>query len=125
MQKTNSTKSCQNPGVKREYIPNLVSVIVPTYNRAHFILKAVDSVLAQTYRPIELIIVDDGSTDETDGVVEEWSSKLFQNDNFRVYYLTQQNKGPSAARNLGIVRCQGEYIQFLDSDDTLHQDKIK
>jgi glycosyltransferase involved in cell wall biosynthesis len=87
----------------------LVSVIIPTYNRAKTIERAVNSVLAQTWKEIEVIVVDDGSTDETNEVLKRYGDKL------RV--IRQQNGGASAARNTGIKAATGEIISFLDSDD--------
>jgi glycosyltransferase involved in cell wall biosynthesis len=101
----------------------LVSVIVPTYNRAQFLPTALDSVYAQTYRPIELLVVDDGSTDDTQQVVETWS-ETHRNDQFTVRLLHQENSGAPAARNLGLIESTGAYIQFLDSDDALHPRKL-
>ncbi len=86
-----------------------VSVIIPTYNRAGIIAEAVDSVLAQDYKDFELIVVDDGSTDNTSEVMARYG------DDVRV--LFQENKGVSAARNRGITEASGKLIAFLDSDD--------
>ena len=86
----------------------LVSVIIPTYNREHTILRAVNSVISQDYKHFEIIIVDDGSTDNT--------KKLFENRS-DVIYKYQENKGVSVARNFGISHAKGDYIAFLDSDD--------
>jgi glycosyltransferase involved in cell wall biosynthesis len=86
-----------------------VSAIIPTYNRAGIIEEAVDSVLAQDYTDFELIVVDDGSTDNTSEVLARYG------DNVRV--LFQENKGVSAARNRGIAEASGKLIAFLDSDD--------
>lgn len=100
-----------------DYEPGLVSVIIPTYNRAGFLREALESVLAQTYRPIECIVVDDGSTDETQDVV-----KTIMSDNcadFCIRYEWQKNSGACAARNRGLVVSRGEFINFLDSDDLL------
>lgn len=103
---------------------DLVSVIIPTYNRARLLLDALESVKCQTYRPIEVIVVDDGSTDDTQEAV-----KYFLEDNssedFQISYFSQENKGPSAARNTGLNAASGEYIQFLDSDDLIHRLKIE
>ncbi len=88
------------------------SIIIPTYNRARLLCKAIDSVLAQTYVHWELLVVDDGSTDNTKAVVE----KYVQQDN-RVKYIYQKNAERSAARNNGIDKAQGQYLCFLDSDD--------
>lgn len=87
----------------------LVSVIIPTYNRGWIIKEAVDSVLAQDYRDFELIVVDDGSTDNTSEVLDAYRGtiKVFR----------QENKGVSAARNRGIAEASGRFIAFLDSDD--------
>jgi glycosyltransferase involved in cell wall biosynthesis len=88
------------------------SIVVPTYNRARLITKAIDSVLSQTFTNWELVIVDDGSTDNTKEVVEQYSSK-----DKRIKYIYQQNAERSAARNNGIEHSTGEYICLLDSDD--------
>jgi len=88
-----------------------VSVILPTYNRASFIGRAIQSVLNQTYRDFELIIVDDGSTDDTERVVKSFSDE-------RIYYVKHEvNKGAAAARNTGLKMARGEFIAFQDSDD--------
>lgn len=97
----------------------LVSVIVPAYNRAHLIGEALDSVLAQTYRPIQLIVVDDGSTDGTAETVERWQARA--DSGLALEYVRQQNAGVSAARNRGLAAARGSFIQYLDSDDTLAQ----
>ncbi len=86
-----------------------VSVIIPTYNRARYIARAVESVLSQTYRDFEIIVVDDGSSDNTPQVLERYAD--------RIRYVFQENAGPGAARNLGIRVSTGEYLAFLDSDD--------
>jgi glycosyltransferase involved in cell wall biosynthesis len=87
----------------------LVSVIIPTYNRAALLCEAVDSVLQQTYRNIEVIVVDDGSTDDTTAAMEKYGD--------RVRYSRRPNAGVNAARNLGFKQARGEYIALLDSDD--------
>ncbi len=89
----------------------LVSVIIPTYNRAFTIERAVNSVLDQNWAPLELIVVDDGSTDETARILAARSSDR------RLTLLRQNNRGVSAARNLGILHSKGELTAFLDSDD--------
>jgi len=86
-----------------------VSVIIPTFNRAAWIPNAVDSVLNQTFRDFELIVVDDGSTDNTPEALERFSS--------RITIVAQPNRGVSSARNAGIRFSTGKYICFLDSDD--------
>jgi glycosyltransferase involved in cell wall biosynthesis len=86
------------------------SIILPTYNRAAFIGKAIDSVLTQTFKDFELIMIDDGSTDNTKEVVSKYSDE-------RIAYYYQENQERSVARNNGISKVKGQYICFLDSDD--------
>ena len=95
----------------------LVSIIIPTYNRAHLISETLDSVLAQTYQNWECIIVDDGSTDNTDEVVGTYVKK---DPRFKYYHRPDEHMpGGNGARNYGFKMCQGEYVNFLDSDDLL------
>lgn len=101
----------------------LVSVIIPTYNRAFLLKEAIQSVIAQTYRPIECIVVDDGSTDNTKEIVNE--QLIHNSDSFTLKYINQQNAGAQVARNTGTAAASGEFIQYLDSDDLLYPDKIK
>lgn len=89
-----------------------VSVIIPVYNGENFIIKCIESILNQTYNNIEIIIVNDGSIDNTQNVCEEISKK---NDN--VILINKHNEGPGAARMTGIKKAIGEYISFIDSDD--------
>lgn len=93
-----------------------VSVIIPTYNRAHLVCEAIDSCLAQTRVPDEIIVVDDGSTDETRAVLASYTTP--------VKVIHQPNAGRSAARNTGIEAASGDLIAFLDDDDTLTPDSI-
>ena len=88
----------------------LFSIVIPTYNRAHFLSKAIESILAQTYINWELLIIDDGSTDNTKELVLKYIDS-------RIRYIWQENQERSAARNNGIKQAKGEYICFLDSDD--------
>lgn len=88
-----------------------VSVIVPTYNRAHLIGDTLESIFAQTYRDFEIIVVDDGSTDNTLDILTEYKNKI------RVFGLPHQGQAGSFARNKGIQEARGEYVAFLDSDD--------
>ncbi len=97
---------------------DLVSVIIPTYNRSAILLEAVDSVLKQSHQNFELWVVDDGSTDNTRQIIEQIADR-------RVFYLFQENAGPAAARNTGIGKARGKYIAFLDSDDLWHPRKLE
>lgn len=94
-----------------------VSVIIPTFNRAHTISEAIDSVLNQTYRKLEIIVVDDGSMDNTAEVVSKYGEKI--------NYIYQGNAGPSVARNNGIKQAKGNLIGFLDSDDKWLEEKLE
>jgi glycosyltransferase involved in cell wall biosynthesis len=87
----------------------LVSVIIPTFNRAGVLARAIDSVLGQTYRPVEVMVVDDGSMDDTPEILKTYGDAIVS--------VVQDNAGPSAARNRGIRESRGELIAFLDSDD--------
>jgi len=95
----------------------LISVVIPVYNREGFIARALDSVLAQTLRPLEVIVVDDGSCDNTPKILESYHDKI--------HVITQENAGVSAARNSGIKAAKGTWICLLDSDDVWHHDKLK
>ncbi len=97
-----------------------VSIVIPTYNRAAYLPRAIRSVLNQSGVSPELIIVDDGSTDPT----EQVTGNLIKNDP-RVRYIYQRNQGPSAARNLGIKACRAPFVAFLDSDDEWLPKKLK
>lgn len=94
-----------------------VSVIIPTYNSKDYIVKAIDSVLAQTYKNIEIIVVDDGSTDNTEKTVSSYLGKID--------YFYKKNGGVSSARNAGIIKSTGEFICFLDADDLYEETKIE
>lgn len=95
---------------------SMVSVVIPTYNREKTISRAIDSVLSQTYTDIEIIVVDDGSTDRTIHLLDQYSSKIT--------VFKQDHRGANAARNLGIKNAKGKYIAFLDSDDEWLPNKI-
>lgn len=100
----------------------LVSVIIPAFNASETIISCLNSVILQTYSNIEIIIIDDGSTDNTLDIVKEY--KEIENiTNLQI--VSQINSGPSAARNLGIKMATGEFIAFLDSDDTWTLNKIE
>jgi glycosyltransferase involved in cell wall biosynthesis len=97
-----------------------VSVIVPAYNYAHLLSQTLESVLAQTLRDWECIVVDDGSTDNTRKVVENFCKR-----DERIRYVHQENAGLSAARNTGIRNSRGEFLQFLDADDLIEPEKLR
>lgn len=105
-------------------ISKLISVVVPTYNREALVIEALESIKKQTYRPIEIVIVDDGSKDHTRKKVNEWKTIHDNNGDFTVKYVYQQNKGGNVARNNGIQESNGEFIAFLDSDDLWLKDKL-
>lgn len=108
-----------------EMTNKLVSVVIPTYNRASLIIDALDSVYRQSYRPLEVIVVDDGSTDTTEKVVRSWLCEHSEPGEFVAHLAQQQNLGGNAARNRGIQESTGELIAFLDSDDVWHPDKLQ
>jgi glycosyltransferase involved in cell wall biosynthesis len=95
-----------------------VSVIIPTYNRAVDVRKAIESVLAQTFSGLEVIVVDDGSSDDTGKILGE----VFGD---RIRYYAQANRGVSVARNKGIAEARGDWIAFLDSDDLWESEKLE
>lgn len=95
----------------------LISVIIPTYNRLAFVLEAVDSVLKQTLQDFELIVIDDGSNDETAKALKKYEDRLL--------YRYQKNQGVSRARNFGLKMARGKWIAFLDSDDLWLPEKLE
>jgi len=96
----------------------LVSIIIPVYNGEKFIIETLDSVFAQTYRPIEAIVIDDGSIDKTAEIVKSYQRLNYQTGTQgSLIYIHQKNSGPSKARNTGIKAAKGDYIAFLDADD--------
>ena len=117
-------KTDHNNWIKKDYRSGLVSVIIPTFNNAELIGETLQSVFLQNHRPLEIIVVDDGSTDSTKETIEQQKGKYRHDLDFEIYYFYQKNKGGATARNLGITRSRGEYIQFLDSDDLMSQNKI-
>ena len=98
-------------------ICTMISVIVPTYNRAHQLPRTLDSILCQSCSPKEIIVVDDGSTDET--------LALMTSEYPEIVFIQQQNTGVSSARNVGIKRASGDWIAFLDSDDEWLPEKLE
>src|ERR1019366_6906368 len=93
----------------------MVSVVIPAYNYGRFVTEAAECALNQTYRPLEVIVVDDGSTDDTRQRLAPYLD--------RIQYVYQENRGLSAARNTGIRHARGEWIAFLDADDFWHPQK--
>lgn len=97
-------------------MPTLVSIIIPTYNRAGLVGTAIESALAQTYPATEVVVVDDGSTDETPAVLAGFGG--------RIRTIRTANRGCAAARNAGIAAARGDYLAFVDSDDAAPPDKL-
>lgn len=104
------------PCMEAEHHAPLVSVIIPIYNGAAFLEATLNSVLQQTYRPIEIVVVDDGSTDKSAAIVRSYPE---------VRYLYQPNSGNATARNRGVAASHGELIAFLDQDDLWMPDKLQ
>lgn len=100
--------------------PGLVSIITPCYNGAKYIGETIDSVISQTYLDWEMIIVDDGSKDNSAQIVREYAEK-----DSRITLVQQENAGSAAARNNGIRRAEGQYIALLDADDLWHPDFLE
>ena len=98
-----------------------VSVIIPTYNRAELLPRALDSVRGQTFTDWEIVLVDDGSTDDTPAVADRYADRLGD----RLIHVHQENEGPSGARNTGIDACRGRFVAFLDSDDEFSPTRLE
>jgi glycosyltransferase involved in cell wall biosynthesis len=98
-----------------------VSVIIPTYNMADYLPEAIESVLNQTYKDFEIIVIDDGSTDNTKEIVKKYIDP--SRDNIR--YIYQENKGVSVARNTAIMNARGEFIALLDADDRCYANRLE
>ena len=94
----------------------LISCAIPVFNCERYLAEALDSILAQTYRALEIIVADDGSTDGTAQVVASYGD--------RIRYLWQSNAGPAAAQNLALAAVQGQFVAFLDADDLWHPEKL-
>src|SRR6266699_4138404 len=118
MSSANKVAISANGSPSRPLTPEagLVSVIIPCYNQAHFLGEAIQSALAQTYSHCEILVVDDGSTDNTAEVTAGFA---------RVRYIRQENSGVSTARNTGLKESRGEYLVFLDADDRLLPDAVR
>jgi glycosyltransferase involved in cell wall biosynthesis len=100
----------------------MISVIIPTFNRSEFVIDALNSVANQSWSAIEIIVVDDGSTDDTVALVEQW---VRSRPAVTVWLLRQPNRGVSAARNAGAAVARGEFLYFLDSDDLIHPQALE
>ncbi|MBA2369009.1 MAG: glycosyltransferase [Candidatus Protochlamydia sp.] len=98
---------------------SLVSVIIPAFNQAPFLAEALESVLQQSYSHIEILLIDDGSTDGSPAIALTYAQK-----DPRLHYIRQENKGPAAARNLGITKSSGAYLCLLDGDDRMAPERI-
>ena len=98
----------------------LLSIVMATYNRANVVGRAIDSILNQTYKNFELIIVDDGSTDRTYEVLKKYAAK-----DKRIVLLKQNNLGLAAARNAGVGKVQGKFIAFMDDDDVSVSNRLE
>jgi glycosyltransferase involved in cell wall biosynthesis len=103
--------------LKRDMTLSLISCVVPVFNGERYLAEAIESILNQTYRPIEIIVVDDGSTDGTAAVAARYGD--------RIRYVKQDNGGPPTARNLGLRMAAGDFVAFLDSDDLWHPEKLQ
>ncbi|MFC1603526.1 glycosyltransferase family 2 protein [Planctomycetota bacterium] len=117
--KSGAGKACNGCSMSEQYEPGLVSVIIPTHNRAEMLKRAIRSVLNQTYKNFELIVICDGSKEHTEEVVESFNDP-------RIRFLKHETaRGASAARNTGIRTARGEYIAFLDDDDEWTPNKLE
>jgi glycosyltransferase involved in cell wall biosynthesis len=110
-----NTKTINSINSAQQHTGPLISVIIPCYNHAQYLPEAIRSVQAQTYKPVEIIVVNDGSADDTEVVAKQFED---------VKYIYQTNRGLSAARNTGIEHSSGEYLVFLDADDWLYEDAL-
>ena len=98
----------------------LISVIVPVYNVKQYLRRCVDSILKQTYENIEIVLIDDGSTDESGAICDRYAQK-----DVRVKVIHKENGGVSSARNEGLKYIKGKYVNFLDSDDKLSENTLE
>ncbi|CAG37309.1 glycosyltransferase family 2 protein [Desulfotalea psychrophila] len=98
-----------------------ISVVIPTYNRDQYLVRAIDSVLRQSLRVAEIVIVDDGSTDGSEALIRQKKAE----QGVPIRYIYQKNQGPAAARNNGLQHASSDYIAYLDSDDHWHKKKIE
>ena len=97
-----------------------VSIVIPVYNTEDYVGRAIESAICQTYSNVEIIIVNDGSTDNSAEICKQYMAS-----DSRIKYFYTENRGVSAARNIGIEKCTGDFIQFLDSDDEMSSEKTE
>jgi glycosyltransferase involved in cell wall biosynthesis len=102
---------------KMEYIQGLISVIVPVYNVKNYLDRCIESILSQTYKKIEVLLIDDGSKDGSGEICDEWQTR-----DSRIQVFHKKNGGASSARNMGLEKCAGQWIGFVDSDDYISKD---
>lgn len=107
--------------MERQYISDLVSVITPIYNAEKVIERTLESVFNQTYKKIEIVLVDDCSTDNSKYVIQKYLNKHHE----IIYYCQESNQGAGAARNKALEIAKGQYVAFLDADDVWHPEKIE
>ena len=100
-------------------VPALVSVIIPIYNAESYLAQCLDSVLGQSYENLEVICIDDGSSDSSKAIAQEYASR-----DPRIHFFTQANTGAGATRNTGLKHAKGEYVLFFDADDYMHKDAL-
>lgn len=107
----------------------LVSVIIPVYNSAHYLAMALTSVVRQSYNPIEVIVVDDGSTDDVATVIAQLRIQILEepapHPKLTIHYCSQPRRGPAAARNRGVALARGNFLAFLDADDWWSPEKLQ
>src|ERR671910_1122682 len=109
-------RNIRDPQKEQEVVAGLVSVVIPCYNQAHFLGEAIESVLSQSYPHHEIVVVDDGSTDDTSEVASRYDG---------VRLVRQENRGLAGARNTGIRHSEGDYLVFLDADDRLLPEALR
>ena len=111
----------EQSGIADRYTTNerLVSVIIPVYNVSRYLPQCFDSVTSQTYRNLEIIVIDDGSTDDSGIICDQYAEK-----DDRIHVIHTDNRGLASARNLGLENVSGEYISFIDSDDWIEPHAI-
>lgn len=98
----------------------MISIIIPIYNAERYLKKCLDSVLSQTYKDLEIVLVNDGSTDGSVMICREYEEK-----DARIVFISKENEGQGKARNIGLEKCRGEYVVFVDSDDWIHPEMLE